>query len=252
MTFAACVGSYSLPHFISLQILSLRHVFGDIPILISDDKSSESPVIESVAEKYNCHFCTSTARRGHFAGDVSAVCNALQFARQCNAEIAVKISQRLVLVNPLIRERAEWYLSQPGIAVALPGNPPAVQLCSSRGFSRFPLMTDVIFLRPDRVDAETIRDGYEAAWQNGKTRHDCVPELAFAAMRDGVLKDKIAVFNELTSHHPDKAKLFHRRSMSTPAEFRRFANSLGIDGWFSTADWSTMDKGYKSNCRPKA
>ncbi len=42
MKFAAVIGSYDLPDFVRLGILSLRRVFEDIPILVSDDLSQHS------------------------------------------------------------------------------------------------------------------------------------------------------------------------------------------------------------------
>lgn len=254
MTFAACVGSYSLPHFISLQILSLRHVFGDIPILISDDKSSESPVIESVAAKHEVAYCCSEARRGHFAGDVQCTINALQFARQCNADIAVKISQRMVLVSPTIKPIAEGYLSRDNIALALPGTPSKIQICgTSKGFARMPHLTDVLFFRMDRMmSAEAVRDFYEASWKLSGDPRDGIPEIAMTHMIEKPLLGKVCKFTELTYHDPNrpKDKLFHRRYQSTSSEIRRFAQSLGCDGFFQVGEWRTLDANYRP--RPQA
>lgn len=254
MTFAITVGSYCLPHFITLQIHSLRKVFGEsVDILISDDHSSETNAIMAIAEQHGCHFCTSSARRGHFAGDIAAVVNSLGFAKQCNADVAVKISQRMLLASPAIRERAEWYLSQPDIAIALPGTPAKIQICgTSKGFSKFPWLTDVLFMRLDRMmSAEAVRDFYEASWKNSADPRDGIPEIAMMHMVEKPLAGKVRRFDELTYHDPNRReKLFHRRYQSTSGELRKFAEGFGLLAHYQLGEWRTMDRDYSP--RPQA
>lgn len=253
MTFAITVGSYALPHFALLQIHSLRKVFGEsVDILISDDHSSETNAIMAIAEQHGCHFCTSSARRGHFAGDIAAVVNSLGFAKQCNADVAVKLSQRMLIASPVIRERAEWYMSQPDIAIALPGTPARIQICgTSKGFSKFPWLTDVLFMRLDRMmPAEAIRDFYEASWKNSGDPRDGIPEIAMMHMIEKPLAGKARRFDELTYHDPNgREKLFHRRYQSTSAEIRRFAQGFGLDGFFQTSEWRVLDSQYSPRAR---
>ena len=235
-----------MPDWIELNIRSCRRVFGDdVPILLSDDASPESGQIQKLAEKMGCHYTQSDVRRGHFAGDVQAMVNSIVFAKQLGKKIACKISQRMILADAGIPVLAEHSLEPEGMLLALPGRPHPRWICGSKGFARYSNLTDVIFFRADRLDPQVILDTYKTAWQTGTAAHDCIPEIAIGrSIESGVLAGKAVVLDELTNHQPGRAKRFLRRYMSSPAEFRRHAQQLGMDGFFHTSEWKQLDPAY--------
>lgn len=111
MTFAACIGSAGLPHFTELNVCLLRACFGNIPIVIRDDRSTESHLIEHVAANRDCYYICQPTPLGHFAGDVQAFIDALALAESEGADIAIKLSQRAAVAHPDIRAVIETYFT---------------------------------------------------------------------------------------------------------------------------------------------
>src|SRR6266576_1850476 len=110
MKFAVTVSAYQLAEFVELNVLALRRVFGpDTPILISQDWADLALEIQEVAERLGTYHLCADSHRGHFAGDLSSCCAALAFAECEKADIAVKVSQRLLLCQPCAREILEKY-----------------------------------------------------------------------------------------------------------------------------------------------
>lgn len=252
MKIAATIGTFAMANFVELNIVSLRRVFGqDLPILLSDDKSDESPVIESLAAKYDCSYCVSDSRRFHFAGDFQAIVSSIQFAKQCGADIACKVSQRFIIVAPVIKECVERYFADPNIAIAIPGTPPSIQVYTSKMWSRFPFLTDCVFCRTEAVSPELLRDFYETSWKSSGSPNACIPEMVFGGLiNGGPMQGRAVRFLELTEHNPDRPKWFHRRCQSYTQEYRKHANSLGLDSHYALSEWKTMDRAYAP--RPQA
>jgi len=113
VTFAVTVGGFALVSFCELNIVCARHVFGkDTPILLCDERSPKTPEMEALADKYGCSFITSRVNRGHFLGCANATVTAVAFAHAMQADIAVKLTQRFILLDQRIRERIEQLFTE--------------------------------------------------------------------------------------------------------------------------------------------
>lgn len=251
MTFACTIGSYSLVNFVRVNALYLRHVFGpDTPVLISDDKSPESPQIESAAADTECGYTVSPARRSHFAGDMQSLINAVAYGRQVGADIAVKISQRFWLVSPEIRQIAETIFgSRPEISIVLPGRPDANRIIGSRGFAKYPFLTDIMFLRVSAFDPEQLKTAYESHWKNGRHWWSCFVELTINDMLMGPLKENYSVFNELTEHTPAQPYRYLRRYQNTSQDYAKAAARFNVQAHWPTSEWKNLEIGYRPQPR---
>lgn len=248
MKFAVTVGSYELAQFVEGAVCCIREAFGaDTPILISDDVSERSPEIESIAAKRECHYWRSTGRMNHFAGDFQAVMNALTFAQQEGAEIAVKVSQRLWVLSPKIRERAEAIFADDNIAIALPGRPKKEQIVGAKSFHAYAYLTDIIFMRPRDFNADTMRVYYQTRFRNGRKIWDCFVETAFIDLVNRQFATRHRVFEELTDVNGGEP-LFLRRYCTTHQQYAKAASKFGIAGYFPTNEWKSLQRNY--NPRP--
>src|SRR6266576_2881764 len=103
------------------QIRSLRHVFGaDTPILVSDDLNLHSGEVREIAAEFGVHHIVSDTHRSHFCGDAQAIVNGLAFAECEKADVLVKVSQRFVLCEPVVRQILENYFSNLETHLVLP------------------------------------------------------------------------------------------------------------------------------------
>jgi len=66
-----------------------------VPVLVHDDSSGDENLL-NICRLYQCDFMSTSFRRGHFAGDVSALYNGLLWANKNNFDILVKMSRRLI------------------------------------------------------------------------------------------------------------------------------------------------------------
>lgn len=252
MRLAFTIGSYAMPQFVELQILSIRRFFGpDCPILVSDDKSEETPRVQALAAKYGASFYTSKIRRHHFAGDMQAVINAIAFAKSTGSDIAVKVSQRLVLVSSRLNGLIYSHFQDPKCLILLPGRPAAHKL-RSKGFSKYPFLTDVLMFRAAEIDPDFLRTHYESRWKNGKHYFDGFVEFAINHLLTTDWAGRFHVFNELTEHDRSTERIYLRRYQNVPGEFERYARKLGIthSNW-QTEEWRVLERGSYSP-QPKA
>jgi len=244
MKFAACLGSYALPHFVDLNIRWLKAVFGNIPILVSDDKSYESAKIKAVTAAHGCSYYQSRERRGHFGGDVQAIVNAITFGQQTGADISIKISQRFLILSPDIKSKAEQIFAGEKIFCALPGRVPPAQIKGHKGFAHYPYLTDVMFFAPQRIEASFIKNFYDTCWKTATKWHELLVEISVAKLMQEQWKDKHTLFNEITAHEAGKPFRFLRRYMNTPDDYKRVAERVGLTGHFSTSEWRKLEPKY--------
>lgn len=244
MKFAVCIGAYELGQFVDGCACYIREAFGpDTPILISDDVSERSPEIEAIAAKRDCHYWRSSGRMNHFAGDFQSVMNGLTFAQQEGADIAVKVSQRLWVLSPKIRELAEAIFADDNIAIALPGRPKKEQIIGAKSFHAYQYLTDIIFMRPRDFNADTMRVYYQTRFRNGRKIWDAFVECAFADMVSKQFANRHRVFEELTDVNGGDP-LFLRRYCTTHQQYAKAASKFGIGGHFPTGEWKSIQRNY--------
>lgn len=231
MKFCIVVGSYALPEFIRLQILSLRRIFGEHAlILVSDDLSQQSADVRAVAEEYGVHFICSSSHRGHFAADCGHTVNGLAFAQCEKADALIKVSQRFVLVEPVVREILENYLADPETWLLLPGKISAatIKRAESRFFASLAVNSDFVCIRTGTITPLQLKERYEARVTGRQNRHATLIEALFSELIDTHFSGHWKFAQEFTHPYPGRPKLFLRRCQCEPAEYLQAAESLGM------------------------
>lgn len=254
MKFAAAVGACGLPHFAELNVCTLRAVFGpDLPIVICDDLTKESPYIERIAARRDCYYQLNEVPLGHFQGDIQAFISALCLAQSEGAEIAIKMSQRCCIVHPDVRTKIETTFSQnPALAVICPGRPnPSFIRQGHQQFARFPILTDVFFMRASAITPEFIKDEYMNQVKNGKAYYDCFVEVFWDRIREGALKNRFHLEPILTDARWGMHPYVLRRYQSGVADYSKLAERFQIAaGIWDLGERAKMVRGYDP--RPRA
>jgi len=251
--FAACVGSAGLPHFTELNVCMLRYVFGgDLPIVIRDDRSTVSSQIELIAAKRDCFYACNEVPLGHFAGDVQAFIDALALGEECNVDIAIKMSQRAMVAHPDLKTHMiRRFQDNPGAAAVMAGRPnPNLIRVGHQQFARFPILTDIVFMRVGAIAPDMIKSAYEDQVRQGKAYIDSFVEVFWDRLRNGPLSDKVILAEELTNHRGGQPPLYLRRYQNRPEEYAGRAQHFGITGTpWDLGERAKMVKGY--NPRPR-
>jgi len=248
--FAACIGSYALPQFVELNIRALRHVFGaGLPILISDDISEHSGQIRDLAAETDVHHVAG-GPRGHFAGDAMACCNALAFAESEGSDIALKLSQRFVLCEPVAREILERYFADKNISLTLPGRipPGTIKRAESRFFSSLAVQSDILAIRTGTISPAELKETYESRVRSNAMRHASLIEGLWAHLIDTKFATSYAFMPEFTVPYPGRAPLYLRKCQSEPAAYQALADRLGMksQNWTPIlVEWRQMSNGYR-------
>lgn len=231
MKFAAAVGSAGYHHFTELNVCALRRVFGnDLPIVITDDLSVDSHKVAEVAAKRDCYYKRSDVPLGHFAGDVQTFLDALALAEVEEADVAIKMSQRCIVAHPDLRGIIEGrFSSNENLAMVLPGRPnPNLIRVGHQQFARFPILTDMVFMRTSAMKPETIKEEYEKQVQNGKAYHDCFVEVFVDRLRTGPLNGRVELLEIITNHKGGIKPYYLRRYQNRPEEYAQLADMFGI------------------------
>lgn len=251
MKFAVTIGSYAMPEFVELNILALRHVFGHaIPILVSDDWSDKSVEIRDLAGFYGAHHTCSESPRGHFAGDCQATVNALAFAEAEKADIALKISQRIVLCEPVCQDVLERHFSDPNVWLALPARipPGTIKRAESRFFSNMAVQTDLLAIRTGTISPAELKDTYETKVRGNRMRHAALIEGLWADMIDTKFAGHYAFMLEFTAPFPGRDPLYLRKCQSQPADYLILAEKLGMK-WVGhpplLQEWRQLSNAYR-------
>lgn len=251
MKFCAVIGSFDMPQFVELQIRALRHVFGaGVPILVSDDISQHSVEVRDVAAELSVHHIVSETHRSHFCGDCQAVVNGLAFAECEKADVLVKVSQRLVLCDPIISQILEKkYFQDPNTWLVLPGkvHPASIKRAESRFFSNLSCQSDVICIRVGKLTPIALKDLYEGRLRAKQSRHDSLIEALWSFVMDVTLAGHAVQAPELTHSVHGREKLFLRRCQSEPAEYLAYAESLGMrwNGVPLCQEWRQLTNAYR-------
>lgn len=252
MKFALTVTSYRFPEFVELNLNRLRAIFGtETPILVADDRSPNSGQIESIAGKYGAAYTCSRVRRGHFAGDLAGIVAGLAFAESHGADVFVKVSFRLILLDPQLRNDFENYFTNMPIDLALPQRLHPSQTIDKRGagFLAMPLLTDVILFRVGVISPQMLIDLYrkKVATEGKTVKHASFIEALFVDLKHE-LGPRCMALNELSCHVPGQPHRFLRKIQNHRQQFVDLAQSLGISGPFVTDEWARIDG---PNYRPR-
>lgn len=253
MQYAACIGSAGLAHFTELNICLMQACFGkETPIVVRDDRSTESHLVEQVAAKHDCYYACNDTPLGHFAGDIQAFIDALALAEQVGADVAIKISQRAMVSHPGIRAVVEHYFERnPDIDVLMPGRPNARKIREGhKQFARFPCLTDIVFMRASKIQPAMIKEQYEDQVRNGQRYHDSFVEVFWDKMRNQHLGGRVLTIPEITDHEQGRPCFYLRRYQNRPEEYESRARRFGIaEGPWVLGERAKMVKGY--NPRPR-
>lgn len=243
MTFSVSIGSFGMPSFVLCNIRQCRKVFGDVPILVSDDASEHSDAIQILCNKEKVDYVGSAQSRGHFAGDLMAFLNGLVHSKVNNADIFLKISQRLLLLDPALKQVIKDKFSDPNIHLVIPGKPSAGMLrADHRGFNRFECLTDVLAMRTNAIDPEWLRKEYIEQVKTGKEHGSTFVELWMSNLIEKHLKANTIILPELTDHVPFTPYRYLRRYQNAPRDYEAAfrANGVEVEGGVQLGAWSKM------------
>lgn len=95
------IGCYGWPRLVEVQIRTIRETCGNVPILVADDCSPKSWEIMQVCGRFeNVSFSDNGRRMGHYAGDLSVFRRGVLWARELKLTTLVKLSQRMLMIQP--------------------------------------------------------------------------------------------------------------------------------------------------------
>lgn len=243
MTLSIVIGSYKFADFVELNIVQCRKVFGDVPILVSDDRSVLSPDIQRIAETHGCAYVCPPSRRSHTSGDLQAFINGAAFASQMGTDIILKLSQRLIplegiqdLILPPFENPETW--------VVLPSQPKLNSFArqSAMFFSKFTALTDVVAWRPERFTPSFIADAYKRQCATGKQRSDQFIEVFWGTLTQGDYKDHSVFVDQLANPTLGKPKVYLRKAQAHQHEYHQLAQTHGITGEFAVGEWAHIEK----------
>lgn len=253
MIVAVTIGSYLMPDFVRLNVRRCKAVFGpDAPILVSDDCSSGTPAIRNIANEEGVAFWSSTEPMSHFSGDIQAFINAIAFAESNSADVALKLSMRLIPVLPIFRAALEREMTKPETMICTPGRLLVRQLARPKvGFyTKFGLLTDAVAIRCGTITANELRDAYRQANNNAKQHSDSLVELVIGSLITShpKLKGGHVTIPEWTHFTPGEPMPYLRKSQCGPNHYAKVAALEGITGRWDIREWTEILKG-RYRCR---
>lgn len=249
MKFAVSIGTYELLSYAELNILQCRRVFGaDVPILLSDGRSANSERMMDLAAKHDCFFQGEPVNREHFAGCMMNTISALVFAKQVGADIAIKCNQRLILVKPDLKRIYEMAFQNQDICVALPGRPDPSGILTSKFFSRFAFLNDVVAWRSGCIDPEQVKITYEFQCRSRRSNYEAFSETWQANIIRDRFPRQYAIINCLTNHTNKNDYWYLRKIQNKRQDYVDLAMVNGLSHFdFCIQEWKEI-KG--SNYKP--
>lgn len=250
MTIAFTISSYRLAPFVQLGLAQLRKLSPDSPILVSDDKASESDAIKALADQYGAHYVCSRERRGHFANDAQSIVNALTFAEANNCDIAIKISQRFILRKPESIDVIQKVFSDSNMMAATPGKPTLMSGSrASKGFGAFGTLSDIVAIRTGAMTGDAFIQLYRARLMREKVPWASFLECLCDEMHSHVFPGRTAKVPELTNPNPQDP-LYLRRYQATERQYRDLAMTHGFAAQFPLDEWNRLEPGAGYMCKP--
>jgi hypothetical protein len=243
VTIAITIGAYRLPQFVELCVVQSRKVFGqDVPILVSDDASLESPQIKAVADRHGAAYMCPPRRRSHTSGDWSAFINGAVMAGQVGADVVVKLSQRFI---PLagFKELILDPFADESVKVVVPGQPKLHTFArsSARFFSKFTILSDCVAWRTDSLSADRLMEIYRDRVAKAEKPSDQFVEVVWGHICNDLLPNNHRAVEELANPQIGKAKKYLRKAQTPAHEYGALAAAHGIAGDFPVAEWIHME-----------
>lgn len=256
MKVAITVGAFLLHDFVDLNLRQCRRVFPDSPLLVSDDISPRSNDIAKIAKNAGATYIGSNSRRGHFAGDFTAILNAITFAQAHKSDLAVKVSQRFIFKNEVARTLLLDKFEQTLMSYGLPGRMTVdtVRPGGTFSFTMMPVLTDLMVFRVSDCDPEAMACEYKkkvsAEW--GTATGTYIEAIAndWAYSR---FKDKTVFLDDFTKHINGRhgGDLYLRRNQNHKESYIELAREHGINGDFNLGEWASLE-GRAYYPRPRA
>lgn len=132
------VGVYRWPSLVELQIRTIRHTCGPVPILISNDDPSIAARVAEICGRFPDVFHWPNHERiGHTGGDISAFFKAALWGKARGLRTVAKLSQRFLVTRPRWLQDGARDLIESGLSIA-------TQRCT--GTQRFDLRTEAVLL----------------------------------------------------------------------------------------------------------
>lgn len=232
MNIAVVLGTFSLVNFVRLNLFRISELFPDSPCLVCDDHSSNSDQIKVLAEEFGCAFCGSSIQRGHFAGDIQAIVSGLSYAEQEDADILLKLSQRLVPVLPAFREYIETPFANERINIVVPGKISASQINypNSKFYSGFGILTDVMAIRVGSITPEQLLKKYTDNFKYGRFSPNVLVEVFFGQLLATHFAGASFISPALANHTPMEPCAFLRKATNDPNAYKMVAQMHGLEG----------------------
>lgn len=237
--FALCIGSYSMPQFLELNLRAVRDVWGSIPVIVYDGLSKDSKNCKELADRFDAAYISERSNRTHFAGCLQSAVAALAFARANGCSYAIKQNQRTIILSPEIPELLEAVFSNPEIDLALTRSPRAETILDekSKFHGRFVVSPDIICMRASAIDPQWIADEYAKQVQTDTSRYATLTEHYWARMVEGPFKDRWKELDFLREPNG----MYLRKCQHTEAQYAVEAKRLGMNSEsFPTQEWSEI------------
>lgn len=249
MKLAFSIGSYRLIDFVKLGINQIQRLCPDAAILVSDDPAHESEKIKAMCDQYGVLYKGARARRGHFSADYQCFVNSLVFGEATGADVAIKISQRLILRLPEAISVIQNTFSDPNIMMATPGQPKIIYgNRSQKSFGSFTTLSDIVMVRVGAVSAKDVLNMYRERLIREKVPWASFIECTIDELHQGPLKGKTIKLEQFTN--PSKNPIYLRRYQASERQYRDLALSHGWNGQFPLAEWGALEAG-NYLCRPR-
>ena len=91
------IGTYAALPYVHLQLEARRRFWPDTPALVHDDCSPIQHELRQLCRSYDVEFIATPRRMGHYPGDIQTFVAGLDWARQNDLELVVKISRRFLI-----------------------------------------------------------------------------------------------------------------------------------------------------------
>lgn len=234
---AFTIGAYRLCDFVHLGLKQLRRLAPDAPILVSDDTAPESGHIQNLALTNGSSYLVARKRRGHFASDYQSLVSSLAFAEAAGCDVAVKISQRLILRTPEAITAIERAFNDPNICLVTPGQPTTKE-GAHRGFGQFTTLSDIVMIRVGCITPKELLHMYRERLIREKAPWASFIEVAVDDLHRR-FAGRTVKLPELTNPGPDPCYL--RRYQATEQQYKDLAATHGMTGTFPLAEWGQIE-----------
>ncbi len=93
---ALVIGTFAAVPYVHLHLEARRRLYPEIPVLVHDDHSPKGGELAGLCERYGAGFAATATRFPPCKGDLSAFICGLVWARECGADVLVKMSRRFI------------------------------------------------------------------------------------------------------------------------------------------------------------